>query len=67
MKTFRKKIPQPIRKYSPVALVKKYGDYWHAYIDGIDARTSLAIKDQPYDRHDALLMNLMERGVIGRV
>lgn len=67
MNTFRKKIPQPIRQYSPIALVKKYGDYWHAYIDGIDARTSLAIKDQTHDSHDAFMMNLMERGVIGRV
>lgn len=64
---FRKKIPQPVRQYSPVALVKKHGDYWHAYIDGIDSRTCLALKSQTADAHDAFLMQLMEKGVIGRV
>lgn len=68
MKSFFKKIPQKqLPSYSPVALVRQHGDFWHAFIDGIHPRTSLAIKDQTDDSHDAFLMYMMERGLRDRI
>ena len=57
-----------VKKYSPVALVTEHGDSWLTYNKcNLNAVTNIALRSTTHDRYDALLMDLMEKGVIGRI
>lgn len=68
MNNFCKKVTQPVTKqYSPVALVKAHEDKWSYWADDLSAETRLALHDKTPDAKEAFNMELMEKGVIGRI
>jgi len=67
MSNYKKVKVAEAKKYSPVALVTAHGDSWLTYNSCyLGAETNIALRSAPHDRYDAVLMGLMERGVIGR-
>jgi len=67
MSNYKKVKVAEAKKYSPVALVTKHSDSWLTYNRCyLDAKTNIALRSATHDRYEAVLMVLMERGVIGR-
>lgn len=67
MSIYKKVKVTDAKKYSPVALVTAHGDSWLTYNKCyLDAQTNIALRSATPDRYEAVLMELMERGVIGR-
>lgn len=65
--------PRPPRGYHPARLVRERGDFWRTGLTSavrkrgyLSGATAVALRDQPFDRHDGFLMDMMEQGVLPR-
>lgn len=68
--TFKKKVIAKVEvpKYSPIALVKRYGDAWALGLPTAMRTTMrLTLQGTTPDFYDYVIMTMMEKGSLGRV
>ena len=68
--TFKKNVVAKVEvpKYSPVELVKRYGDAWTLGLPAaMNTYMRLALRSTTPDFYDYCTMTMMEKGIVGRI
>ena len=68
--TFKKNVVAKVEvpKYSPVELVKRYGDAWTLGLPGAMSTTMrFTLRSTSSDFYDFVTMTMMEKGIAGRI